>query len=295
MARTKRNVLDGRLVEAAVKERSATVAKSTRQGDEALLKQMHDFAGASFETEVVNEAYLRGLSSYLLGRVKASTARGYLERLQALMRQMKAQGAVDIIPEMDIATLLPEREITERVYLTKEELQRMQRTDCPAESTKLAFLFSCYTGLLKGEVKMLQWESIRYSGGSLVLVREATEGGGAALVPLVAPAHAILDRLRSEYACLPQEQRDDHVFHLRSNTTIADDLRRWADAAGVEKNINYMTSRHTFATMALRGGVDMYVLSRWCGFSNVGTAQVYAALVGRMPRTDSEALEAAFA
>ena len=294
MARTKRNVLDGRLVEAAVKERSATVAKSTRQGDEALLKQMHDFAGADFADRTIDDAYLGDFSAYLQQKLKPSSARGYLERLAALLRLVKRKGLVASIPELDTALPMPDRENADRVFLTKEELQRMRTADCPDESTKRAFLFSCYTGLLKGEVKDLQWDNIRYSGNGLVLARPMENGDGEVRVPLVEPAHDILRSLELEYARLPQEQRDDRVFHLRSNTSIADDLNKWAQSAGISKSINYMTSRHTFATMALRAGVDLYVLSRWCGFSNVGTAQAYAALIGRYPRSDTDALEAAF-
>lgn len=56
-----------------------------------------------------------------------------------------------------------------------------------------------------------------------------------------------------------------------------------------------MTSRHIFATTALRAGVDLYIVSRWCYYCNVNAAQVYADLIGLDKRSSSDVLEAAFA
>ncbi len=295
MASTKKTQpLTGGLLEQLVLERNDWGSKSTRQSYESLIKQMRAYANGGFETRVVDGDYCRELTEFLLTRLKPSSARNYLERLTTLLRSAKRNGMVADIPQIDFSALMPQRENAEKVFLTKEELSRMQQAECPAESTKNAFLFSCYTGLLKGEVQDLKWDAIRLNGNGLVLTRPVENSDEKVKVPLVEPAKEILQNVEKEYSTLPQEQQDDRVFHLFSSMTINDHIKKWARAAGIDKHINYMTSRHTFATMALRAGVDLYVLAKWCGYSNVSSAEPYVNLIGRNHRSDSEMLEAAF-
>ena len=290
-----KQLLTGGLLEQMVLDKNDWGSKSTQQSYESLIKQMRAFANGGFETKVVDEQYCRDLTEFMLNRVKPSSTRNYLERLTTLMRMLKKNGIVDNVPQIDYSALVPPRENAEKVFLTKEELARMQNAECPAESTKNAFLFSCYTGLLKGEVQDLKWDSIRLNGNGLVLIRPVENSDEKVKVPIVEPAKEILQSVEREYASLPQEKQDDRVFHLFSNMTINDHIKKWAKVAGIAKHVNYMTSRHTFATMALRAGVDLYVLAKWCGYNNVASAEPYVELIGQNTRTNSEILESAFA
>ncbi len=311
--------LTGGLLEQMVMGRNDWGSKSTKQSYESLIKQMrayvsqaelqeqklHDtsatqgqgstLTNGDFESRVIDEVYCRELADFLLTRLKPSSARNYLERLTTLMKAVKKNGMVSDIPDIELFTIMPKRESAEKVFLTKDELLRMRSADCPAESTKNAFLFSCYTGLLKGEVQDLRWDAIRLNGNGMVLSRPVENSDEEVKVPLIEPAREILQDAEKEYVTLPEEQQDDKVFHLFSNMTINDHIKRWARNAGITKHINYMTSRHTFATMALRAGVDLYVLAKWCGYNNVSSAEVYADLIGRNGRSNSEILETAFA
>ena len=287
--------LTGGLLERMVRGRTDWGSASTRQSYESLIKQMRAYAGEDFERRRVDDVYCRELAAYLGGRLKPSTVRIYLERLTTLLRTVRREGLAVEVPQEGLSSLMPRREGAEKVYLDKEELWRMQRAECPAESTKRAFLFSCYTGLLKGEVQELTWDAIRLSGNGLVLTRAVENSDERVRVPIVGPAREILQGVEREYAALPPDRQDERVFHLHSGMTINEHIKKWARNAGVKKHINYMTSRHTFATMALRAGVDLYVLAKWCGYSNVSSAEVYADMVGRSTRSDSEILESAFA
>mgnify|MGYP002230644537 CR=1 FL=1 len=58
---------------------------------------------------------------------------------------------------------------------------------------------------------------------------------------------------------------EDNVFDLPSANTIRMQLKPWAKAAGISKRFSYHTSRHTFATMMLTLGADLYTVSKLLG------------------------------
>jgi len=262
---------------------------------ESVILKMHDFANGGFESRIIDDQFCEDFAAFLLTQLKPSSTRSYLEHFLALLNTVRRSKRVKDVPLIEISSLVPKRETADRVFLTKEELETMKQAECPADSTKNAFLFCCYTGLLKNEIRNLNWDRIRLSGSGLVLSRDLDDGKEDVKVPLIEPAQEILKTMEDEYSNLPAEEKDDRVFRMRSNSTVTVDLNTWTENARLDKKINFMTSRHTFATMALRAGIDLLHVSRWCGYTNTNTAQQYLDLIKPKMKTDAEMLETAFA
>ncbi len=75
---------------------------------------------------------------------------------------------------------------------------------------------------------------------------------------------------------------DDLVFAtLPRESGILPVIKKWAKDAGIAKNVNFHTSRHTFATMLLTLGADIYTVSKLLGHTNVKTTQIYAKIVNK--------------
>lgn len=58
-------------------------------------------------------------------------------------------------------------------------------------------------------------------------------------------------------------------------------LKPWFDKAGITKPISFHCSRHTFGTMLLTLGVDLYTVSKLLGHTKVETTQIYAKIINK--------------
>ena len=73
---------------------------------------------------------------------------------------------------------------------------------------------------------------------------------------------------------------EDKVFPnapLTCNANRA--LKHMAERAGIDKTISFHCSRHTFATMTLTAGGDIYTTSKMLGHTNIHTTEIYADVV----------------
>lgn len=190
---------------------------------------------------------------------------------------LNAAVRAEVIPENPIMALTPEERIkvpeSKREYLTIDEIKALIETECPRKDVKQAYLFSCYCGLRLSDVYALQWKDIILDGEqyrvSIVMQKTTTP----IYLPLSKHAmHWLPERNNAEdgariFARLPAEPNINKV------------LAKWVAAAGINKKITYHTSRHSFATMMLTLGADLYTTSKLLGHANVKTTQIYAKIV----------------
>ena len=59
-------------------------------------------------------------------------------------------------------------------------------------------------------------------------------------------------------------------------------LKRWIEAAGIKRRVTFHCFRHTFATLQIAGGTDLYTVSKMLGHTNVRTTQIYAKVIDKM-------------
>lgn len=160
-----------------------------------------------------------------------------------------------------------------REYLTLEELKAAMAAPCPREDVKRAFLFSCFTGLRLSDVRSLTWvKIIKAPDGHTLYIRVRMQKTQKLLnVPLSKEA---LD-------CLYQkDDADEPIFTLPAGASnIERNLTIWMRNAKIDKHITYHCSRHSFATMMLTLGADIYTTSKLLGHANVNTTSIYAKIV----------------
>lgn len=197
---------------------------------------------------------------------------------------LNAAVRAEVIPENPIMTLAPTERIkvpeSKREYLTIDEIKALIDTECPREDVKRAYLFSCYCGLRLSDIYALRWKDIFLDGEQYRVSTVMQKTTTPIYLPLSRHAVRWLPERDGEgdelkiFAGLPAEPNINKV------------LAKWAVAAGITKKITYHTSRHSFATMMLTLGADLYTTSKLLGHSNVKTTQIYAKIV------DSKKVEA---
>lgn len=75
-------------------------------------------------------------------------------------------------------------------------------------------------------------------------------------------------------------EADDLVFGLLPNMgNLELNLQSWAKKAGIKKHLTFHVARHTFATMMLTLGADIYTVSKLLGHRSVRATQTYAKII----------------
>lgn len=84
----------------------------------------------------------------------------------------------------------------------------------------------------------------------------------------------------------PKEMpQDKSVFEgLKYSAYHNKHLFQWIGAAGITKDITFHCFRHTFATLQLFNGTDIYTVSKMLGHKDLKTTQVYAKIVDEAKR-----------
>lgn len=260
--------------------KSALIHLEAFTGDELTFAEITRQWVENFRDYLVKDARTKG------GRrlSQNSTASYYSKVVAAIKHAVKdgiliqnpAQG-VEFIKQVD-----PERQ-----FLTLEELQRLAATDCEIPVLKNAFLFSALTGLRWSDIEKLTWSEVHFSGeyGHFIQFRQKKTKGFETL-PISKQASDLLGK---------RGRPDEQVFKgLAYSAWLNIKLRVWMLSAGISKKISFHCARHTFATLQLSLGTDIYTVSKMLGHRDLKTTQVYAKIIDEKKREAASKIKLQF-
>ncbi len=162
---------------------------------------------------------------------------------------------------------------SQRGFLEVEEVQRLMDAPCINEMVKAAFMFQCFTGLRVSDVRNLTWGDVKTEGQQphLEIIMKKTQR------PL--NISLSMDALMWMPAKPAGASDHDQVFKLPQLPGVLYHLKTWGEAAGISMKLTTHIARHTFATLSLTAGVDLYTTSKLLGHTKVSTTQIYADII----------------
>lgn len=195
----------------------------------------------------------------------------YFNKLRACLNQAIEEGVILTNPMRGIDGFKPEEGT--RMYLTLDEIRKLAVTECEYPQIKAAFLFSCLTGLRRSDVLRLTWGDVHKQGEFTRIIFRQKKTSGQEYLD-ISPQAAELMGERG----LP----DEHVFtDIHSPSCTNNTLKLWVARAGINKTITFHCGRHTFATLMLDIGTDIYTVSKLLGHRDLSTTQIYAKVMDK--------------
>lgn len=195
----------------------------------------------------------------------------YFNKLRACINQAFEERIIAHNPLRGIEGFKPEEGT--RTYLTIEEVQKLAQTPCDFPFLKRAFLFSCLTGLRRSDIFKLAWSEVHEQSGFTRLVFRQKKTGGQEYLDITPQAAALMGERGDD--------KDPVFAKWLSPDSTNSNLRIWAAQAGIKKHISFHCGRHTFATMMLDLGTDLYTVSKLLGHREVHTTQIYARVLDK--------------
>jgi integrase len=230
------------------------------------------------------EAFKRHLEKTL----SQNSIRNYLSKLkQVLIHALKA-GVIQKHNFNDIE--IPANIDAEINPLTIDEVQILVNSTVNFNiQIKQAFLFSCYTGLRQSDVMNLKWSNIDLNEGTIKIMPIKTSNrkknpkkmeGKILEAPLTESAKKILSEIE-------RKNENDLVFYdLPKRQVIGKHLMIWGLKLGLKKHIHFHLARHTFATIGITYGIDVYGMQKLLLHSKIEQTQRYAKIVEQKIKND---------
>ena len=237
----------------------------------------------------LTENFLEGFKEYLLTTksnrsdkttLSQNSATSYFNKVKAALKQAYKDGFLQFDLNAKIKPIKPAE--TRREYLTLDELNRLAKTHCNNPLLKRAALFSALTGLRFSDIQKMTWGELEHIDGKgyfLNFTQKKTKR--IEVLPISEQAYSFTGGTKNPKD-MPQ---DKPVFEgLKYSAYSNKHLFQWIGAAGITKDITFHSFRHTFATLQLFNGTDIYTVSKMLGHKDLKTTQIYAKIVDEVKR-----------
>jgi len=215
------------------------------------------------------------------GTVSHNTAATYYSIFKAGLKQAFIDGYLTVDISAKIKGIQDQE--SRREHLSVEELNILAETPCDRPILKRAALFSALTGVRHCDIQKLKWKEIQVVGEQVRLNFTQQKTKGVEYMPISEQAYQL---------CGEPGKPEQLVFDdLPDPSWISGPLKRWIKSAGITRNITFHCFRHTYATLQLAGGTDIYTVSKMLGHTNVKTTQIYAKVVDEKKQKATKAIK----
>lgn len=245
---------------------------------DSVFKHLQKFAKDGIAFKDINKAWLEDFKHYLEFDAKNKSGKrlsqnsqcSYYSKVSAALKEAVKDGILQTNPASQVGGIKPGD--PDREFLTIEELQAVAKEECEMPLLKNAFIFSALTGLRWSDIQKLLWSEIQYSERSGHYIRfRQQKTKGAETLPISGQAFQLLGERRK-----PTDKVFEGLYYSAWNNLK---LREWVMKAGITKHITFHCARHTYATLQISLGTDIYTVSKLLGHRHLKTTEVYAKVI----------------
>ncbi|RAR73865.1 site-specific integrase [Flavobacterium aciduliphilum] len=275
-----------------VSERSkASLQKYKRVRDLIETFNSKKYGFKDIQIEKVNSGYIYNLESFLkfeseykgkLGIKNNSTVK-YFKNLKTICNYALKMELIEKNPFNLYSGKIKE---VETCFLTEEELERIENKDFKIdrlERVKDIFLFSCYTGYAPVDaLKLTRKNIIQDANKNLWIKTNRQKTDSRSNVPLLPQVIRIINKYQFE---------SESLLPKISNQKMNAYLKEIAEIVGLDKNLTWYVSRHTFATtVTLGNGIKIENVSAMLGHKTIRQTQHYAKILDSSVSEDMQKL-----
>lgn len=245
---------------------------------------LKDFTNNSLKFADLNEKFCNDYKEYLVNAkskrsnsttIAQNTAHSYFNKFKATLKQAFKD---NLLPFDLNAKIQPIKQAdTKRVFLSLDELNKLVKADCPNPILKKAALFSALTGLRFSDIEKLKWaEVVHINGQGYFIYFKQKKTKSNEYLPISEQAYKLLGEPND-----PEEKVFKGLKYSAHQNSI---LLKWVINAGIQKHLTFHCFRHTYATLQLQNGTDIYTVSKMLGHKDLKTTQIYAKVVDEAKR-----------
>lgn len=245
---------------------------------DSMIKHFKTFVPSDVCFQEVDKKFVEDFKDYLNRKAESKSKKklsqnskySYFNKFKAALKQAVKDGILKTNPSEGVDGFKqgePQRE-----FLTLEELQKIVHVDCELPELKKAFIFSALTGLRWSDIEKLKWSEIQHSNdyGHYIRFRQK-KTKGAETQPISEQAVTLLGE---------RKEPDNKIFDALNYSAWSNlKLQQWIYKAGIHKDITFHCARHTYATLQLTLGTDIYTVSKMLGHKELKTTQIYAKII----------------
>jgi integrase len=211
-----------------------------------------------------------------------NSAVSYFNKFKAALKQAYKDGYLP--SDLNVRIEPVKQAETQRNFLTIEELNSLVKTECNNPLLKRAALFSALTGLRFSDIKNLVWGDLEYIEGNGFFIQfKQQKTKGVEMMPISEQAYSLLGE---------RKETTEKVFDgLTYSAYENKHLSKWIGLAGITKDITFHCFRHTFATLQLSNGTDIYTVSKMLGHRELKTTQIYAKIIDQTKREAADKIQ----
>ena len=232
-------------------------------------KHLISFTKGKMKFSEINDTWMESFRSFLLKKVSQNSAHTYFNKVKRAIHNAFRDKLIENNPAFNVIS--PKQVDTTREFLTEEELLLLIKTDCKMPILKTAFLFSCLSGFRWSDVENLKWKNIQKIDNVYHIIYTQKKTSNSERLPIHNDARTLLGERGKD---------EEKVFQgLKYSAWHNSILSNWVLISGIKKYITFHCARHTFATLLLNKGVDIYTVSKMLGHREVRTTQIYAKII----------------